>query len=177
MDKDPSKPRPTRNQRPHTRPYLQTFRTKLRSNLTPAEATLWRMLKGSKLQGRKFRRQHSVANYILDFYCPAERLAVELDGQVHRDERAAVYDNRPLSYFHRPRSNVRTACVSGRRIRSNIQRLRSNFQRLRTNVHSPHSHFNSLRSHFHSFRSSFHSSRSSFRSFRITDSRLLTTYY
>ena len=93
MDKDPSKPRPTRNQRPHTRPYLQTFRTKLRSNLTPAEATLWRMLKGSKLQGRKFRRQHSVANYLLDFYCPAERLAVELDGEVHRDERAAIYDN------------------------------------------------------------------------------------
>ena len=51
------------------------------------------MLKGSKLPGRKFRRQHSVANYLLDFYCPAERLAVELDGEVHRDERAAIYDN------------------------------------------------------------------------------------
>ena len=93
MDNERPKPRPTRNQRPNNRPYLQTFRTKLRSNLTPAEATLWRMLKGSKLDGRKFRRQHSVANYILDFYCPAERLAVELDGQVHRDERAAIYDS------------------------------------------------------------------------------------
>ena len=84
--------RPKRNDRPHTRPYLQTFRTELRKNLTPAEASLWSMLKGSKLEGRKFRRQHSVGDYILDFYCPAERLAVELDGQVHRSERAELYD-------------------------------------------------------------------------------------
>ena len=46
----------------------------------------------SKLDGRKFRRQHSVGNYILDFYCPAERLAVELDGQVHRNDAAELYD-------------------------------------------------------------------------------------
>jgi very-short-patch-repair endonuclease len=45
------------------------------------------------LEGRKFRRQHSVGDYILDFYCPAERLAVELDGQVHRSDRAALYDH------------------------------------------------------------------------------------
>jgi len=84
--------RPKRNDRPNTRPYLQTFRTELRKNLTPAEASLWSLLKGSKLDGRKFRRQHSVGDYILDFYCPAERLAVELDGQVHRSERAELYD-------------------------------------------------------------------------------------
>jgi very-short-patch-repair endonuclease len=85
--------RPKRNDRPNTRPYLQTFRTELRKNLTPAEASLWKVLKGSQLEGRKFRRQHSVGDYILDFYCPAERLAVELDGQVHRSERAELYDH------------------------------------------------------------------------------------
>ena len=84
--------RPIRSERPNSRPYLQTFRTELRKRLTPAEATLWRSLKGSRLDGRKFRRQHSVGSYILDFYCPAERLAVELDGQVHRNESAEVYD-------------------------------------------------------------------------------------
>ncbi|HEX6279783.1 MAG TPA: DUF559 domain-containing protein [Pyrinomonadaceae bacterium] len=84
--------RPKRNDRPNTRPYLQTFRTELRKNLTPAEASLWKVLKGSQLEGRKFRRQHSIGDYILDFYCPAERLAVELDGQVHRSERAELYD-------------------------------------------------------------------------------------
>lgn len=84
--------RPTRDVRPNNRPYLGNFRTKLRKNLTPAEATLWRALKGSQLDGRKFRRQHSVDNYILDFYCPEERLAVELDGQVHRNDQAEARD-------------------------------------------------------------------------------------
>ncbi len=64
-------------------PHLKTFRTELRNNLTPAEARLWKYLKGKKLNGRKFRRQHSIGNYILDFYCPLESLAIELDGKTH----------------------------------------------------------------------------------------------
>lgn len=96
MDKvKPNHPlaRPLRTDRPNTRPYLQTFRTTLRKNLTPAEATLWKAIQRSKLDGRKFRRQHSVGNYILDFYCPAERLAIELDGQFHRNDQAEIYDH------------------------------------------------------------------------------------
>ncbi|HOZ84484.1 MAG TPA: DUF559 domain-containing protein [Niabella sp.] len=73
-------------------PYLQTFRKELRNNLTPAEAKLWTLLKGKQMDGRKFRRQHSVANYILDFYCPEERLAIELDGQGHFEASQAAYD-------------------------------------------------------------------------------------
>jgi len=84
--------RPKRNDRPNNRPYLQTFRTQLRSHLTPAEARLWKMLKNSQLDGRKFRRQHSVGDYIVDFYCPEERLAIELDGQVHKSDAARQYD-------------------------------------------------------------------------------------
>ena len=41
------------------------------------------LLKNRKLEGRKFRRQHSIDNFIVDFYCPGEKLAIELDGQVH----------------------------------------------------------------------------------------------
>jgi len=67
----------------HNRKYLKQFRKDLRNNLTPAEATLWKALQRSQLEGRKFRRQHSVRNYILDFYCPKEKLAVELDGYEH----------------------------------------------------------------------------------------------
>ena len=73
-------------------PHLRTFRTELRSHLTPAEAAFWTIVKNSQLDGRKFRRQHSVGRYILDFYCPAERLAIELDGEVHFNERAEEYD-------------------------------------------------------------------------------------
>jgi very-short-patch-repair endonuclease len=73
-------------------PELRTFRRELRAGLTPAEAALWNMLKRSQLDGRKFRRQHSVGFYILDFYCPMERLAIELDGQVHMSGDAQQYD-------------------------------------------------------------------------------------
>lgn len=76
----------------HTLPNLQTFRTKLRKSLTPAEASFWNLVKHQRLEGRKFRRQHSVGPYILDFYCPAECLGIELDGEVHFNEFAAEYD-------------------------------------------------------------------------------------
>ncbi len=77
----------------NNRPALRTFRNALRNHLTPAEAGLWTHLKKSQLAGRKFRRQHSVSNYILDFYCPAERLAIELDGAAHDTTSAQEYDH------------------------------------------------------------------------------------
>ena len=80
-------------------PYLKPFRVKLRRRLTPAEATLWKTLKNSQLDGRKFRRQHSIGNYILDFFCPAERLGIELDGEVHNSDRAAEYDYKRKLYL------------------------------------------------------------------------------
>ena len=77
----------------HNLPDLKTFRRELRSGLTIAEAGFWNMVKGSRLDGRKFRRQHSVGPYILDFYCPAERIGVELDGEVHFSDAARDYDH------------------------------------------------------------------------------------
>jgi len=73
-------------------PRLRTFRNSLRSNLTPAEAKLWSLIKNSKLDGRKFRRQHSFGSYILDFYCSSEKLAIELDGEVHNNASVAQKD-------------------------------------------------------------------------------------
>jgi very-short-patch-repair endonuclease len=85
----------------HTLPELQTFRTKLRKHLTPAEASFWNLVKNSKLDGRKFRRQHSVGRYILDFYCPSECIGVELDGDLHYNEVADEYDyERKLFLLH-----------------------------------------------------------------------------
>jgi very-short-patch-repair endonuclease len=78
--------------RSHNRVQLKERRKKLRRNLTPAEAFLWSNLKDSRLAGRKFRRQHSVGPFILDFYCVEEWLGVELDGEVHRTERAIDHD-------------------------------------------------------------------------------------
>jgi very-short-patch-repair endonuclease len=72
---------------------LKTFRRHLQRNLAPAEAKLWTYLQNSKLDNRKFRRQHSVDDYILDFYCPSERLAIELDGEAHNNPTWAEYDH------------------------------------------------------------------------------------
>ena len=67
----------------HIHKYLKTDRKENRNNATSAEAKLWSLLSHRKLEGRKFRRQHSINNYIVDFYCPDEKLIIELDGQVH----------------------------------------------------------------------------------------------
>ena len=83
----------------HSLPHLAEFRRDLRSNLTPAEAAFWDLVKNSSLNGRKFRRQHSVGNYILDFYCPSEKLAVELDGSSHFSGKGEAYDRERKQYL------------------------------------------------------------------------------
>ena len=55
----------------------------LRDDMTPAEKRLWEELRAKRLGGLRFRSQHPVGPFILDFYCPACKLAVELDGSVH----------------------------------------------------------------------------------------------
>jgi very-short-patch-repair endonuclease len=70
-------------QQDHNRIHLLFFRKKLRNKGTSAEAELWKHISNKRLDGRKFRRQHSVGCFILDFYCPSEKLAIELDGDDH----------------------------------------------------------------------------------------------
>ena len=67
----------------HNRDVLKSRRRELRHSLTPAEAALRKSLQRSQLCGKKFRRRHSVGPFILDFYCPECRVALELDGQAH----------------------------------------------------------------------------------------------
>lgn len=54
----------------------------LHSNLTPSEAMLWKSLKGKKLEGKKFEKWQSFGDYTIKFYCPSEKLAIELDGDI-----------------------------------------------------------------------------------------------
>ena len=68
------------------RANLKTQRQHLRNNCTLAEVQLWEELRKSKLLGIKFRRQHSINKYIVDFYAPEINLAIELDGEVHLSE-------------------------------------------------------------------------------------------
>ena len=68
------------------------FRKSLRNNLTPSEAILWQYLKKGQVGGHKFRRQHGLGSYVMDFYCPALKLCIELDGEVHDSEQAFDHD-------------------------------------------------------------------------------------
>ena len=61
---------------------------KLRSEMSLPETMLWRVLR-QRPDGFKFRRQHPAGIYILDFYCPAVRLAIEVDGRTHDGAQAA----------------------------------------------------------------------------------------
>ena len=55
--------------------------------MTDAEALLWHLVRNRRLAGAKFRRQHAVGRYILDFYCHEMQLAIELDGGQHAEAR------------------------------------------------------------------------------------------
>jgi len=75
------------------------YRKKLRKSLTPAEAVPWKCLQRSKLLGKKFRRQFSIGRYIVDFYCPECRLAIELDGLGHYAINADLYEAERTKYL------------------------------------------------------------------------------
>ena len=68
---------------------LKDFARELRVNATDAEHKLWNLLRGRRFFDFKFRRQHPVAGYILDFYCADAQLAIELDGGQHTENAAA----------------------------------------------------------------------------------------
>jgi very-short-patch-repair endonuclease len=69
-------------------------RKTLRKNLPLAEIILWDRLKGRQLEGYKFRRQYSVEDFVIDFYCPELKLAVEVDGDSHYTEDALLSDRK-----------------------------------------------------------------------------------
>ncbi|OGY88726.1 MAG: hypothetical protein A2677_00140 [Candidatus Komeilibacteria bacterium RIFCSPHIGHO2_01_FULL_52_14] len=69
-------------------PDLKHRRRQLRNNATDAESLLWSRLRGRQLRGFKFRRQFSIGKYIVDFYCPRKKIAIEVDGSQHMEQTA-----------------------------------------------------------------------------------------
>jgi very-short-patch-repair endonuclease len=66
---------------------------KLRANTTPHERILWRALKELPVDGTHFRRQAPIGAYVVDFFCPAKHLIIELDGGYHNDDENAKRDH------------------------------------------------------------------------------------
>jgi very-short-patch-repair endonuclease len=77
----------------------KNFRRELRNNSTDAERKIWSILKNKQINGLRFLRQYSVGKYILDFYCPTIRLAIEIDGGQHNEEEEINYDNGRTLYL------------------------------------------------------------------------------
>ena len=67
-------------------PLVLARARELRREQTPMELRLWEKLRHRQLGGLRFRRQHPIGRFIVDFYCPAHRLVIEIDGAVHGEQ-------------------------------------------------------------------------------------------
>ncbi len=78
---------------------LKERRRDLRRNQTEVEKALWGKIRNKNFLELKFFRQYSVGPYIIDFYCPRYRLAIELDGGQHAEEKNKSYDDTRTNYL------------------------------------------------------------------------------
>ena len=75
-----------------TNAATQEYAREIRQRTTEAEQKLWALLRNRQVKRKKFRRQHAIANYVVDFYCNECKLAIELDGNFHTETKAKEYD-------------------------------------------------------------------------------------
>jgi len=80
-------------------PTLKQRRRELRRDQTDAEKALWTKVRNKQFFGMKFFRQYSIGSYILDFYCPTVKLAIELDGGQHNQNDNREYDSARSEYL------------------------------------------------------------------------------
>ncbi len=72
-----------------------------RKDQTSAEEKLWLLLRNRRLIRRKFRREHRVGIYSVDFACPAVKLVVEVDGPSHEDSEQRDFDEQRTEYLQK----------------------------------------------------------------------------
>jgi phosphoribosylformylglycinamidine synthase subunit PurQ / glutaminase len=89
-------PRPTRGE---TSSQIVLAARELRQRPTPAEDKLWEALRGRRLAGLKFRRQHPFGPFVLDMFCVEHQLVIEVDGSIHRKPEQTIYDAARTEYL------------------------------------------------------------------------------
>jgi very-short-patch-repair endonuclease len=90
----------------------------LRQELTPTEAILWAALRGRRVAGLKFRRQHPYDRFVLDFFCVEHQLEVEVDGGIHTDPQQAAHDAERTKFLEE--RGVRVLRFSNREVERNL---------------------------------------------------------
>ena len=83
----------------YNKPKWKNRRRSLRKNQTETETILWIYLCNRKLNDTKFFRQYSIGNYIIDFYCPKKKLAIEIDGGQHTLDKVEEHDKKRTEYL------------------------------------------------------------------------------
>ena len=78
--------------KPRRKKLKREFARELRQEMTETERRLWSLLRRKQVHGLRFRRQQPIGPYIADFYCPAAKLVIELDGSQHGEARQRAYD-------------------------------------------------------------------------------------
>ncbi|WP_027420438.1 endonuclease domain-containing protein [Crocinitomix catalasitica] len=123
----------------NNKPGLKQYRKDLRNGATPAEVHLWQFLKGKQLEGRKFRRQFSVHNFIIDFYCHSEKLGVELDGQAHFTPEGQAADKIRTEIIEA--EGIKIIRFENKLVFQNLshvlQEIKNNFKTLPPNIKTP----------------------------------------
>jgi very-short-patch-repair endonuclease len=82
-------------------PYYQAHARELRTNMTHPKELLWSRLRAHRMDGSKFRRQHALGSYIVDFVCLKARLIIEVDGDTHDDESRQTLDAQRTAYLEK----------------------------------------------------------------------------
>lgn len=106
-------------QMPRIHPEIRKRAQRLRHEQTPAEATLWARVRGRRLNGLKFYRQHPLGPFIADFYCPEHRLVVELDGGGHLMQQE--YDQQRTEWLNS--NNCRVIRFTNHQVRYEIDQV------------------------------------------------------
>jgi len=80
-------------------PNKRELKRQLRAEMTPAERILWSELRAKQFLGLKFRRQHGIGPFVVDFFCPENRLVIEVDGDVHDESEQKIHDGERTKYL------------------------------------------------------------------------------
>ena len=116
-------------------PRLIERRRELRKNATLPEHILWGYLRNKRLYGLKFWRQYSIGPYIVDFYCPKYRLAIEVDGDSHFLPGAQEYDAKRQQFIES--FNITVIRFLNTDVRYSIDAVLSIIQDVALELHHP----------------------------------------
>ena len=105
----------------NAKPDLFSLANQNRKSYTDAERILWQCLRGRRLNGFKFRRQHPIYGFIVDFYCADVGLAIEVDGEYHRESEQQVADDHRTAQLNK--LNVKVIRFTNHEVINNINEV------------------------------------------------------